>query len=227
MKYVFFSIFLIVACSPNKREVTNERTKTVDQSGPDPTEKASIIFDFDTSHWVEILSNEHIQLDIRYATANNFTKQIIYDCPRCFLNKVAAEKFRNAIADLVSLGYGVKLFDCYRPHPAQQRLWDIVPNPMYVADPAEGSMHNRGLAIDMTLTDSQGRAHDMGTSYDFFGKEAYHDFVDLDSSILARRKLLKSTMARHGFGHIRTEWWHYSDTTQFTEIAQFEWPCPN
>lgn len=226
MKYFVFCLIFVLGCSKNAKETSNQQL-TAEEELSDLTDENNNQIDFDTSSWVEIIATDLIQLDIRYATENNFTKKQIYDCARCFLNKAAAKKFYQAAHDLIGQGYGIKLFDCYRPHPAQKRLWQIVPNPMYVADPAEGSMHNRGLAIDLTLTDSTGRSLDMGTEYDFFGPQAYHDFTDLDKRVLERRALLKSTLAKYGFGHIRTEWWHYSDTTQFTDIAQFEWPCPN
>ena len=165
-------------------------------------------------------------MDIRYATENNFTKNIIYPCGRCFLRKSSAKTFYKAAIALRKQGYGIKLFDCYRPHPAQQRLWDIVPDPRYVADPAKGSMHNRGRAVDFTLTDLAGNELDMGTAFDFFGKRAYHDFKDLPSDVLKRRQILISTMSQFGYKHIRTEWWHYSDTLNRGDISSFEWPCP-
>ena len=86
-------------------------------------------------------------------------------------------------------------------------------------------MHNRGLAVDLTLMDLDGVELDMGTAYDHFGKEAYHDYVEHDAAILNRRKVLKETMAKYGFAHTRTEWWHYSDTNHASEISSFEWPC--
>lgn len=182
--------------------------------------------DFDTSIWTELLPSEHIKLDIRYATDNNFTNQVIYPCGRCFLRKESAIVLLNIVEYLKINGYGIKLFDCYRPAPAQQKLWDIVPNPMYVADPAKGSMHNRGLAVDLTFTDLKGNELDMGTAYDFFGRKAYHDFTDLPEDVLKRRIFLKETMAQFGFTHTRTEWWHYSDQKNKGEISHFEWSCP-
>ncbi len=183
-------------------------------------------FDYDTLEWAEILPTKNIQLDIRYASINNFTKQQIYDCGRCFLRPSTARKFYRLVDSLSALQYGVKLFDCYRPHAAQNRLWEIVPNPMYVADPKKGSMHNRGLAIDLTLTDFNGSEIDMGTPFDFFGHRAYHDYSDLPDTIYSRRIKLKNLMASFGFQHTRTEWWHYSDSKDWADISNFEWKCP-
>ena len=185
------------------------------------------LHDFDTLTWSEINEDSIIQLDIRYATSNNFTNQVIYDCGRCFLRRPTAQVFHQIVSRLNNRGFGVKLFDCYRPLPAQFKLWEIVPDPMYVADPAEGSMHNRGLALDLTLTDLQGNELDMGTEFDYFGKRAYHDFTDLPLEILERRTILRETMAAFGFTHIRTEWWHYSDTRNKGAVSNYEWSCPN
>jgi D-alanyl-D-alanine dipeptidase len=226
MRILIFLCFVLAGCQ--------EKAATTAKSPPDSVNSGDNIYieeavhgiDYDTTEWTEILPGKIIQLDIRYATRNNFTKQKIYDCPRCFLKKESAKVLYQIVNQLSKSGYGIKLFDCYRPHPAQQKLWNIVPNPMYVADPAKGSMHNRGLAVDLTLIDENGQELDMGTSYDHFGKEAYHDYYNHDGEILKRRNLLKETMARYGFVHTRTEWWHYSDTKISAEISNFEWPCP-
>ena len=110
-----------------------------------------------------------IRLDIRYATTNNFTKAKIYDCPRCLLRPEAAEALVKAHKMLQKKGLGLKMFDCYRPRPYQQRLWDKVPNADYVTPPAKGSMHSRGAAVDLTIVDANGKELDMGTPYDFLG----------------------------------------------------------
>jgi D-alanyl-D-alanine dipeptidase len=96
-------------------------------------------------------------------------KKQIYDCARCYMRPEAAEQLRLIRDELKEkYGYGIRIFDCYRPGPYQQRLWDIVPDPNYVTPPNKGSMHSRGLAIDLTLTDKSGRDLDMGTPFDFF-----------------------------------------------------------
>ena len=105
-------------------------------------------------------------------------------------------------------------------------MWEIVPNPQYVANPVKGSVHNRGGAVDISLVSLDGKALDMGTDFDFFGKRAYHDNLDLPNEILTNRKILKETMEQHGFESIRTEWWHYNFTAAYRdEAADFRWPC--
>lgn len=167
----------------------------------------------------------HMQLDIRYATKNNFTKEQIYPCGRCFLRKEAKQALAEAEKELKKKGYKFVLFDCYRPAPAQQKLWEIVPNPDYVTPPEKGSMHNRGLAVDLSLMDIDGNLLDMGTSYDYFGKEAHTDYMDHPKEVLDNRKLLTETMEKFGFKGIRTEWWHFSFQNLSSPINSWEWGC--
>lgn len=170
--------------------------------------------------------NPGIRLDIRYATTNNFTRAKIYDCPRCLLRPEAAEALVKAHQALQKKNMGLKMFDCYRPRPYQQRLWDKVPNPDYVTPPAKGSMHSRGAAVDLTIVDAQGKELDMGTPYDFFGKEAHYDYTQLPAAVLANRRLLRQTMEAVGFRGIRTEWWHFSYQGKNYELSDYVWPCP-
>jgi D-alanyl-D-alanine dipeptidase len=167
----------------------------------------------------------NLLLDIRYATPNNFTGTKIYDCPRCLLRPEAAEAIAQAQQQLANKGYQFKMFDCYRPIAYQQRLWDKVPNPDYVTPPNKGSMHSRGAAVDLTLTDLLGNELDMGTPYDFFGVEAHTDFLKLPEQVLKNRKLLKETMESVGFSGIRTEWWHFSYQGKPFPLDDYLWPC--
>lgn len=190
------------------------------ENKPAPSEKADI------GNWTELTKGEGFVLDIRYATTNNFTKKRIYDCGKCYLRPEAAEKLKVINEELKEkFGYGIKIFDCYRPRPYQQRLWDIVPNPDYVTPPHKGSMHSRGLAIDLTLVDKDGKELDMGTPFDFFGKEAHQGYPDLSDAVKRHRWILKSTMQKHGFGSIRTEWWHYSYNGKTYQLDEWVWKC--
>ena len=121
-------------------------------------------------------------------------------------------------------GYGLKVFDCFRPRPYQQRLWDIVPDPDYVTPPNKGSMHSRGLAVDLTIVDEKGKDLDMGTPYDFFGKEAHTDYTGHNAEVNKNRQLLKSTMVKVGFKGIRTEWWHFSIPAKYP-LDEWVWAC--
>jgi zinc D-Ala-D-Ala dipeptidase len=177
------------------------------------------------SDFKEITPMSGIAIDIKYATSDNFTKKQIYPCGKCFLRPEATEKIVKAHKILKEkYGYGLKMFDCYRPLPAQQRLWDVVPNADYVTPPSKGSMHNKGLAVDLTIVDKDGKELNMGTPYDFFGKEAHTDNLSLPKQVLENRNILKSVMNEVGFNGIRTEWWHFS-LNAGAELSSWEWKC--
>lgn len=166
-----------------------------------------------------------IRLDIKYATTDNFTKSKIYDCPKCLLRPEAAAAIVQAHRQLQKQNLGLKMFDCYRPRPYQQRLWDKVPNPDYVTPPARGSMHSRGAAVDLTIVDAAGKELDMGTPYDFFGREAHTDYLRHSPAVLKNRELLRSTLAAVGFKGIRTEWWHFSFQGKDFPLSDEVWEC--
>lgn len=165
--------------------------------------------------------------DMRYATANNFLKAKVYECAECYTRVKTAKALLKANADFMKKGYRIKFFDCYRPNSVQHKMWKIVPNPQYVADPVKGSIHNKGGAVDITLVTMEGEELDMGTDFDFFGKRAYHDNTDLPVHILENRKVLKETMEQYGFWSIRTEWWHYNLAAASNDkVDDFKWDCP-
>lgn len=196
---------------------------------PEP-EKPSVAvpqLDYDTSKWLDILDViPDAIIDIRYATDNNFVEEQMYECGRCFMRKEAIYQLALVQDYLRSLGYGIKVFDCYRPRPIQQKLWDKVPNASYVTPPWKGSEHNKGLAVDITIVDAKNKELEMGSAYDYFGKEAHHDYFGHSDTILDNRTLLKTTMETYGFHPIRTEWWHYSYRGIKSEISDWVWECP-
>ncbi len=148
--------------------------------------------------------------DVRYATDDNFLEQTVYDCVQCLLIPEVAEALVEANNYFCELGYMIQLYDCYRPLSVQKKMWEIYPNPGYVGNPyGSGSIHNRGAAIDMTIVKLDGTPLDMGSDYDFFGKEAHIDHPHSDT-ITANRKQLWSVMKKFGFSPIRTEWWHFN-----------------
>ena len=102
------------------------------------------------------LSNDFV-FDMKYATPDNFLKQAVYDCGECYLRKSTAKALVKANEEFKLLGYRIKLFDCYRPLSVQKKMWKILPGTHYVANPAKGSKHNRGAAVDLTLVDAQGK----------------------------------------------------------------------
>ena len=153
-----------------------------------------------------------LALDLRYATKNNFMHLKLY--PRVsttYLRKQAADSLAVVQKELNESGWGLKIFDAYRPYGVTERMWEPIKDDRYVADPKKGSNHNRAVAVDLTIIHLKTRAElDMGTGFDNFSDTAHHAFTGLSSTILQNRQLLKNMMERHGFKAFDTEWWHYS-----------------
>jgi D-alanyl-D-alanine dipeptidase len=164
--------------------------------------------------------------DMKYATSDNFLKAKVYDCAECFLRLKTVKAMLSANAEFMKKGYKIKIFDCYRPLDIQKRMWKIVPNPSYVADPSKGSIHNRGGAVDITLVDANGLPLDMGTTFDFFGVEASHSYQNLSQEIKANRELLKTIMIQNGFNSLDSEWWHYNLKSALNDkVSNAKWKC--
>jgi D-alanyl-D-alanine dipeptidase len=162
------------------------------------------------SDLVDIISiNPEIVLDIRYATENNFTHQKLYPIAKCMLRREAAESLSAAQNDLRNRGLGLKVYDGYRPLSIQRKLWEVVPDERYVANPVKGSRHNRGAAVDLTIIDSLGNELEMPTPYDDFTDKARCDYMKLPEAALKNRALLEEVMTRHGFVSMSSEWWHF------------------
>jgi zinc D-Ala-D-Ala dipeptidase len=150
------------------------------------------------------------QLDVHYATTDNFLNEVLYDCERCYLLPEVAEALTNAAYYFCDRGYTIKLFDCYRPLSVQKKMWEKLPNRIYVANPAQGSMHNRAAAVDLTLVDGDCVELEMGSGYDFFGRASHTDNFKFPDEILKNRKLLREGMEAFGFSTIQSEWWHFN-----------------
>lgn len=151
-------------------------------------------------------------LDIRYATTNNFTGQKVYPDARCFLRRATTEKLKLVQEQLGKEGLGLKIFDGFRPLAVQRKFWEIMPDDRYVANPANGSRHNRGAAVDLTLIRlSDGRELPMPTPFDDFSEKAGRDYSTLPAEIVRNRSLLREAMENHGFVGLTTEWWHFDD----------------
>ena len=177
---------------------------------------------------IKTLSPE-ILLDMKYATADNFLGQVVYDCAECYLRKATAQALVAAQKDFVARGYSLKLFDCYRPLSVQKKMWKILPGTHYVANPAKGSKHNRGAAVDLTLVEiATGKEVDMGTPFDTFSPKAHHSYTDLPKEVLVHRQLLKEVLGKHNFKPIFSEWWHYEYRPEMTSpVEDLAWPCPD
>lgn len=152
----------------------------------------------------------NVKTEFVYATANNFTHQILYHKPKAYLRLAAAKALQVVANNLKTKGLGLLIYDAYRPYSVTKTMWQIVPDDRYAANPAKGSGHNRGIAVDLTLYNLQtGLPLPMPTHFDDFTEKAHHNYMQLDNAVLANRQLLKITMEQQGFKALDTEWWHY------------------
>ena len=161
-----------------------------------------------------------IKLDIRYATSNNFLGTPVYTQARAFLQRPAAEALLRAHRELKAQGYGLIIHDGYRPWYVTKIFWDATPadKKIFVADPAEGSRHNRGCAVDLSLYDLKtGEEVKMPSGYDEMSNRSFADYVGGTADERARRALLRQAMEKQGFTVYPQEWWHfdYKDWKQY------------
>ncbi len=153
-----------------------------------------------------------LRLDVRYASTNNFMGEVFYSSPRVFLQRPAAQAVVRANAWLRERGYGLLLHDGYRPWYVTKMFWDATPEPLrdFVADPASGSRHNRGCAVDLTLFDlATGEAVVMPAGFDEMSPRSYGDYPGGTSRQRWLRQLLKEAMEAQGFTVYPGEWWHF------------------
>ncbi len=157
-----------------------------------------------------------IQVELKYATTDNFTAQVIYDFEECYLRYGTLAKLTAVQADLQQLGLGLKIWDAFRPVSAQYALWEVCPDKRFVADPRKGfSDHSRGNTVDVTLVDSQGREVVMPTGFDDFSKLADRDYSDCPADAANNAILLEILMEKHGFSGYKGEWWHFTDNDDY------------
>lgn len=151
-----------------------------------------------------------IKLDIRYATKNNFTGQAVYSQARAFARRPVAEALKKVQGELKKSGLGLKIFDGYRPYTVTTRFFAIASDKSFVANPKDGSRHNRGCAIDLTLIDLKtGKELAMPTPYDSFAPEAASDFKGLSEEVIKNRETLRVVMEKNNFRVLKNEWWHF------------------
>mgnify|MGYP001371863654 CR=1 FL=1 len=169
--------------------------------------------DFLDTDLVELVAlDSTIRLDVRYATTNNFMGEVFYSEARAFLQRPAAEALVRAHRGLAERGYGLLVHDGYRPWYVTKMFWDATPESLreFVANPARGSRHNRGCAVDLTLFDlATGQAVEMPSGYDEFSPRAYADYPGGTSRQRWHRALLRQAMEAQGFTANPTEWWHF------------------
>jgi D-alanyl-D-alanine dipeptidase len=156
--------------------------------------------------------DKSIKLDVRYATANNFTGRAVYKEARAFLQRPAAEALLRVSRALRKKGYGLAVFDAYRPWFVTKLFWDITPDEKkkFVGNPSKGSRHNRGCAVDLTLYDLKtGREVTMTGEYDEMTERSHITYAGGTQEQRRLRDLLRAAMEAEGFAVYEPEWWHY------------------
>ena len=178
------------------------------QDGPPKEDRA-----FRAPDLVELVTlDPTIHLDVRYATKNNLVGKAVYSEARAFLERPAAEALVRVNRALKAKGYGLVVFDGYRPWSVTKAFWDATPadKKIFVANPKYGSRHNRGCAVDLSLYDlATGREADMGGAYDEMTERSYVTYDKGPKDALHRRELLSDAMEKEGFFPYPWEWWHF------------------
>lgn len=173
-----------------------------------------------------VLVNKYIPdiyVELMYATDNNFTGVRIYDFTDAYLRYGTVKKLANVQKELKEQGYSLKIWDAYRPFEAQQKLWEVYPDPNYVANPANGmKKHNLGGTVDITMDAADGSVISMPTEFDDFSLKADRDYSDIeDEEAVKNVMILQNAMENNGFTGYQGEWWDYSDTVEY-EAVDFE-----
>ena len=169
-----------------------------------------------------------VEFDIAYATDRNFTGQPVYRRAACYLHRDAADGLARAVRLAREIGFGLRIFDAFRPTEAQWVLWNHTPDPDFLADPRRGSPHSRGVAVDLTLIDGAGKALEMGTEFDAFTPRSHHGNLEVSAEAQFNRHVLLGLMTAAGWDFYRNEWWHYQlfDSRSFTLVNDAELPQP-
>jgi len=178
---------------------------------------------------IEVTPQSHgAEIDLRYATDDNFTGHPVYAAAHCYLNSEAATTLARAVDLAGRLGLRLRVFDALRPAEAQWVLWNHTPDPEFLADPRSGSPHSRGAAVDVGLLDAMGEPLDMGTPFDAFTPLSHHGASAISPAAQRNRMLLLGLMTAAGWDFYSKEWWHYQlfNSRRFPLIADSALPKP-
>lgn len=243
MKRRFTKIFItaimitagMTACGQKKNVITDdvsekEMTNIQETASQEVTAQEIITQEITTEKELEddeyVLVNKYIPdiyVELMYATDNNFTGVRIYDFTDAYLRYGTVKKLANVQKELKEQGYSLKIWDAYRPFEAQQKLWEVYPDPNYVANPANGmKKHNLGGTVDITMVAADGTVISMPTEFDDFSLKADRDYSDIeDEEAVKNVMILQNAMENNGFTGYQGEWWDYSDTVEY-EAVDFE-----
>lgn len=211
------------------REVSNKNTTGVFKVlGTEDNERLSLADFKEKYNLVELngLEKLGIFVDLKYATNDNFTGQVIYDDSICLIREEVYNQLIKVAKNLGKSGYGLKIWDALRTLEAQQNLWDVYPDPNYVTPPTKGSNHNRGNTVDITLvkiddTNELGYVDvEMPTGFDDFSSKAHLDATNISKEAKKNRKILQEAMKEADFKPYSKEWWHFVYSREYDFIKE-------
>lgn len=218
---VLVAVSLMFSCESKVAKNTTQSTISI--------QKEIVPLERDTSSiigWKEINFKEtQIIEKLAYADTANFMHEKIYPCAKCFLRPEAVDALLKANQLAIKENLRLVIFDCYRPKVYQQKMYDIVKNPNYVALPTKGSMHNKGLAVDIGLADSKGALLDFGSQFDDFSEKGHFLYSNISDKAKSNRKKLREIMTQVGFEPYKNEWWHFSYSKVQYSADDFIWNC--
>ena len=231
-KYVAISVAIMIilgmtACEQKKNVITDKIIETETVSIQETITQKVPIQEITTEKEPEddeyVLVKKYmpdIYVELMYATENNFTGVRIYDFTDAYLRYGTVKKLANVQKELKEQGYRLKIWDAYRPFEAQQKLWEVYPDPNYVANPANGmKKHNIGGTVDITMVTADGSVISMPTEFDDFSLKADRDYSDIeDEEAVKNVMILQNAMENNGFTGYQGEWWDYSDTVEYEAV---------
>jgi D-alanyl-D-alanine dipeptidase len=220
---VLVVVNFLLSCNnvENASEITSVGTDSVPTSNSILNSKDSILYEFTR---INIDSAGMIN-NMVYATENNFTQNKIYECAECYLRNDAALALMKINEHAKKQNLNLIIYDCYRPLPYQQLMYEIVNNPNYVAHPAKGSNHNKGCAIDIGLADENNIPLNMGTLFDDFTEKSHYSSKLITEEAKNNRKILRTLMIKNGFIPYEKEWWHFNFKNTKYEVSEIKWEC--
>lgn len=230
-----FAVIVIIAagmtaCGQKKNvttdDVSEKETANIQETAAQEIITQEITTEKEPEDDEYVLVNKYIPdiyVELMYATDNNFTGVRIYDFTDAYLRYGTVKKLANVQKELKEQGYSLKIWDAYRPFEAQQKLWEVYPDPNYVANPANGmKKHNLGGTVDITMVAADGSVISMPTEFDDFSLKADRNYSDIeDEEAVKNVMILQNAMENNGFTGYQGEWWDYSDTVEY-EAVDFE-----
>lgn len=227
-----FAVIVIIAagmtaCGQKKNvttdDVSEKETANIQETAAQEIITQEITTEKEPEDDEYVLVNKYIPdiyVELMYATENNFTGVRIYDFTDAYLRYGTVKKLANVQKELKEQGYSLKIWDAYRPFEAQQKLWEVYPDPNYVANPANGMKnHNLGGTVDITMVAADGSIIPMPTEFDDFSLKADRNYSDIDNEEAVNNvMILQNTMENNGFTGYQGEWWDYSDTVEYEAV---------